>query len=101
MPQRSDADFLQVRVGERRRESEVDVVVGERLGVLPEIEPLQPIGDAHCATSVPGRRDGVSPPVPRREPIAESQRATACYRMTAMVKGFGCRPLARGGAKAW
>ena len=64
MPQRSDADFLQVRVGERRRESEVDVVVGERLGVLPEIEPLQPIGDAHCATSVPGRRDGVSPPVP-------------------------------------
>ncbi len=56
MPQRSDADFLQVRVGERRRESEVDVVVGERLGVLPEIEPLQPIGDAHCATSVPGRR---------------------------------------------
>ena len=63
MPQRSDADFLQVRVGERRRDSEVDVVVGERLGVLPKIEPLQPIGDAHCATSVPGRRDGVSPPV--------------------------------------
>ena len=25
MPQRSDADFLQVRVGERRRESEVEV----------------------------------------------------------------------------
>jgi hypothetical protein len=63
MPQRSDADFLQVRVGERRRESEVDVVVGERLGVLPEIEPLQPIGDAHCATSVPGRRLAAPSPV--------------------------------------
>src|SRR5271163_4002784 len=84
MPQRSDADFLQVRVGERRCESEVDVVVGERLGVLPEIEPLQPIGDAHCATPVPGGGTASRRPFPRREPIAESQRATACYRMTAM-----------------
>ena len=48
MLQRSDADYLQFRVGQRCRDSEMmDVVVGERLGVLPEPETSQPIPDVH------------------------------------------------------
>jgi hypothetical protein len=38
MAERSDAEFLQIGVGELRENSKIDVVLGKALRVLPETE---------------------------------------------------------------
>ena len=38
MPERGDADLLEVGVGEIGKHFDVDVVLGERLGVLRQVQ---------------------------------------------------------------
>ena len=58
MAERADADLLQVVAGQRRQRLAVDLVLGERLGVLNEAEVPQPARNVHPAPSLAARFNG-------------------------------------------
>jgi hypothetical protein len=50
VPERGDAELLQVRVGQSGENRKVDVVLGERSRVLPKSQGLQPSANIHPPT---------------------------------------------------
>ena len=56
--ERADADLLQVVAGQRRQRLAVDLVLGERLGVLIEAEVAQPARNIHRLPSLAARFNG-------------------------------------------
>ena len=55
VPDRADAEILEVVGGQRRQQGGVDGIVLESLGILPEAKATQPAGHVQGRTSCQGR----------------------------------------------